>query len=153
MSLVLEALLLQIPSTILGLYVVFLIQRREMPLAPAIKYGAALGTFVTVFRLLPISFGLHVPFVTVAMLLLARYVAASRWSLSLFGTLAVQLLGFAGEGLIAMPLLASAGIQPSDFAASPFILAVGGWVSNIPLLLLLGGLLLSRRKAHEVARR
>ncbi|HYF91135.1 MAG TPA: hypothetical protein VD969_02695 [Symbiobacteriaceae bacterium] len=153
MSLVLEALLLQIPSTIIGLYVVFLLQRRDMPLAPAIKYGAVLGTFVTAFRLLPVSFSLHVPVVTITMLLLARYVASSRWSMSLFATLVVQLLGFTGEGLIAMPLLAKAGIGPADFAASPVMLALGGWISNIPLLVLLSGLLFARRKANAVARR
>lgn len=148
-----ESLLLHIPSITLGFSTAIFMQRRQIPFVQVLRFAGPLGIAVGLFRLLPVPFGLHVPFLTLAMTLIVRFITGKNWWKALFGTLAVQFLGAVGEALVAFPALMRLGYTPADLLTDPFVLVKYGWIANIPILLLLLGIWVFRRNNREAARR
>lgn len=141
-----QTLLLFVPANILALYAALGIQGRYLPLRRLAAFGLLAGTAMGLFRAIPGPIGLHMPLQVLLLIGLVRYLSGGRWSMAVLGVLVTQLLGIVGEGLVAVPVLALAGIPLNAVFQDVWLGILGGWLGNILLILLCGYLLFRQRR-------
>lgn len=151
LDLVLQTITVYIPTMALAMHLATLLQGLRLKRQQIAVSGLVLGLVVTLFRLLPVSFGWHIPAVTVSTVFMIKFLANGRWSMSVLSVLCIQLLGMVGEALVTFPVITLMGIQASDTLSSPILFTFAGWLANVPLLLLWAGLRLYRRHRREAA--
>lgn len=136
-----QTLLLFIPANILAIYGSLGIQGCYLPVRRLVGYGLLAGTAMGLFRAIPGPVGMHMPLQGILLIGLVRYLSGGRWSMAVLGVLVTQLLGIVGEGLVAVPLLALAGIPLHEVFQNTWLGVIGGWLGNTLLIVLCGYLL------------
>ena len=150
-SVVIPILLLFIPANLLALYGALAIQGFHLPTKRLVAYGLFAGIAMGLFRQIPGPVGLHMPLQVLLLIGLVRYLSGGRWSMAVLGVLVTQLLGIVGEGLVAVPVLAAAGIPLNEVMQNTWLSVVGGWLGN-SLLIVLCGYLLVRQHRQDPGR-
>lgn len=149
LDVLMQTVTVYIPTMALGIFLAAKLQgiglnRRQLAMS-----GLLLGLLVMVFRLLPISFGWHIPAVTLGSVITLRLLGKGRWSMAVLSVLCVQLLGMVGEALVTFPVITFLGLQASDTLANPALFAMAGWLANVPLLVVWAGMHLYQRYRRE----
>jgi hypothetical protein len=141
-----QALLLFIPTNVMGLYVAAGIQGTYPPLRTLLMFGSLAGVLTAVFRAIPGLFAFHTPLIALTLIIMVRYITRDTWGMAVLGTMICQVAAIIGEGLIGVPLISTLGFTLAQSIKSVWLTAVGGWLSNTVLLLLVLAVYLRGRK-------
>ncbi|HHW10413.1 MAG TPA: hypothetical protein GXX29_10600 [Firmicutes bacterium] len=135
-TIVLLALLLYIPTSILCLYVGLRVIGYVPKAKPLLIFGALHGILLTIFHNTPRLFGLHIPLNTLTMILIIYYLARCRLGMAVLAGLVAVLLTAIGEGLFTAPLFLLMGVSLEESIKTFGYRMLGGWFGNILLLLI-----------------
>ena len=130
---ILTCILLNIPTTTLTLYVSLAVQHCYVSLRKLLISGLLLGILVTIYRNLPIPFGLHIPLFIMTLIFAVKNLSNNTWGMSCLYSMAAYLITAVGEYLTASILIAL-GMPIKEIVKSTWLIIMAGWLSNIFLV-------------------
>lgn len=146
-------LLMTVPFSVIVLYVCLSVQDTHLETRRLLPYAAVLGTLLSIFRILPIPFGLHT-LVYILLLILSLYrLARGRLSMIILSALLTSVLAAVGEGLVSMPILTVLNVSLDQLHTDPWTALLAGWLGNSLIVAVAGYFALRRRSVERRASR